>query len=53
MEIKMEKYALWLDNENKILSFHEEDGYEKAEFSVYDFFMNYVLSAGSTGYRIQ
>lgn len=49
----MEKYILWLDDKNKIVSFHEEDGYEKIEFSIRDFFINYLLSAGNTGYRFQ
>lgn len=49
----MEKYMLWLDAKNKIVPFHEEDGDEKIEFSVYDFFANYILSAGNTGYRFQ
>ena len=51
--IHMEKYMLWLDAKNKIVSFHEEAGYEKVEFSVHDFFLNYVLSASTTGYRFQ
>ena len=29
----MEKYMLWLDAKNKIVSFHEEARYEKVEFS--------------------
>ena len=32
----MEKYMLWLDAKNKIVSFHEEARYEKVEFSVHD-----------------
>ena len=35
----MEKYMLWLDAKNKTVSFREEDGYEKIEFSVYDYFL--------------
>ena len=42
-----------LMQKNKIVSFHEEAGYEKVEFSVHDFFLNYILSASTTGYRFQ
>ena len=49
----MEKYMLWLDVKNKIVSFHEETGYEKVEFSVRDYFLNYLFSASNTGYRFQ
>lgn len=48
-----EKLICWLNEKEKILSFHYEDGYEKKEFQSHLDYKMYLLYAASNGYRIQ
>lgn len=45
--------ALWIDQNDHIVSFHEEAGYERLEFASNEEKMNYVLQKTSNGFRIQ
>ena len=45
--------SLWIDWAGHIVSFHEEDGYERLDFSSNEEKMNYVFQKSSTGFRIQ
>lgn len=45
--------ALWIDWTDHIVSFHEEEGYERLEFSSDEEKMNYVLQKSSSGFRVQ
>lgn len=47
------KFAFWLDEKEKIISFHYEEGYEKKEFQSQLDYKMYLLCAVSSGYRIQ
>ena len=49
----MEEFILWLDSESRIVSFHEEEGYEKIEFEQQEIFLNYILCTCNNGYRFQ
>jgi len=44
---------LWIDWTDHIVSFHQEDGYERLEFSSDEEKMNYVLQKSSAGFRVQ
>lgn len=44
---------LWIDWTEQIVSFHEETGYERLEFSSVEEKMDYVFSKSSNGFRIQ
>ena len=48
-----EKFVCWLNEEEKILSFHYEVGYVKKEFQSQLDYKMYLLCAASSGYRIQ
>lgn len=45
--------TVWIDWTDHIVSFHEEDGYERLEFSSDEEKMNYVLQKSSAGFRVQ
>lgn len=44
---------LWIDWTERIISFHEEAGYERLEFSSNEEKMAYVFEKTSNGFRIQ
>lgn len=44
---------LWIHWTDHILSFHEEDGYERLEFSSKEEKMAYVFQKTSNGFRVQ
>lgn len=48
-----EKFVIWMDEKEKIISFHYQTGYEKKEFQSQLDYKRYLLSAASCGYRIQ
>lgn len=43
----------WINEKEKILSFHFEEGYIRKEFSSRAEFETFIVSAASGGYRIQ
>ena len=45
--------AIWINWTEQILSFHEEDGYERLEFPSNEAKMDYVFQKTSNGFRIQ
>ncbi len=44
---------LWINWRDQIVSFHEEAGYEKLEFSSNEEKLEYVFRKCSNGFRIQ
>lgn len=44
---------LWIHWSDHIISFHEEDGYERKEFSTIEEQMDYVFGKTANGFRIQ
>lgn len=44
---------VWIHWSDHIISFHEEDGYERKEFSSIEEKMDYVFGKTSNGFRIQ
>lgn len=44
---------IWISQVDHIVSFHEEIGYERLEFSSNEEKMEYVFQKGSNGFRIQ
>ena len=44
---------LWVDWTERIISFHQEAGYERLEFSSNEEKMAYVFEKTSNGFRIQ
>ncbi len=47
------KYRCWISDEEKILSFSFEEGYELIEFDSYWDFQNYCYQKTYWGYRVQ
>ena len=45
--------SLWINWASHIMSFHEEVGYERLEFSSNEEKMEYVFQKSSHGFRIQ
>lgn len=50
---QMHGYPLWILWVDRILSFHEEEGFERLEFPSKESRMEYVLQKTSHGFRIQ
>lgn len=44
---------VWISQADHIVSFHEENGYERLEFSSNEEKMEYVFQKCSNGFRIQ
>ena len=47
------KFVCWLNEEEKILSFHYEDEYIRKEFNLKADFQQFVLCAVYSGYKVQ
>ena len=47
------KYRCWISDEDKILSFSFEEGYELMEFDSYTEFQDYYYRKTYWGYRVQ
>lgn len=46
-------YIVWLDDIERIVSFHIVVGYRQESFICQDFFWNYVRHLQESGYRFQ
>lgn len=46
-------FAVWVSLEDRIVSFHMVEGYERMEFPSRDRFLREILVMSSTGYRFQ
>lgn len=49
---KKEKYVCWISEQDRVLSFHREDGYELREFENEDEFRRFILSVSHV-YKVQ
>jgi len=46
-------FYAWIDEHNRIVSFHEADGFEKIPFASHEEMFMFVVEKGYSGYRIQ
>ena len=46
-------HRVWISDEEKIISFHQEDGYREKVLNTQDDFITFLLAHGSSGYRFQ
>ena len=46
-------HRVWISDEEKIISFHQEDGYREKLLSTQEDFISFLLVHGSSGYRFQ
>lgn len=55
MGVKKEPESLvcWLNEEEKIMSFHYEEGYIQKDFHSREEFREFIMFAVSCGYRVQ
>ena len=44
-------HHVWISDEEKIISFHQEDGYRENLLSTQEDFISFLLAHGSSGYR--
>ena len=44
---------LWVDERNKIVSFHQEEGFRALAFPSREAMLTFVFEKGATGFRIQ
>lgn len=51
--LEKEEVYCWIDKENSIVSFHQEDGFEMKRFSSQKDMMDFCCVLISMGYRIQ
>lgn len=49
----MVTFVVWVDTQSGIASFHEENGYEKKEFSQRDYFLEYITELVNSSFRFQ
>jgi len=48
-----ESFVCWLNETEKIMSFHYEEGYIRKEFKSKPEFQEFIMFAVSCGYRVQ
>ena len=48
-----EVFVCWLDEDNKILSFHFVEGFERIEFNKKSDFQDFMMLSVSRGFRVQ
>ena len=48
-----EVFVCWLDEDNKILSFHFVEGFERKEFNKKSDFQDFMMLSVSRGFRVQ
>ncbi len=46
-------HHVWISDEEKIISFHQEDGYREKVLNTQEDFITFLLAHGSSGYRFQ
>ena len=46
-------HHVWISDEEKIISFHQEDGYREKFLNTQEEFIMFLLAHGSSGYRFQ
>ena len=46
-------HRVWISDEEKIISFHQEDGYSEKVLLTQEEFIAFLLAHGSSGYRFQ
>ncbi len=46
-------HVVWLNEQDRIASFHYVEGYNIQTFSCHDFFMSFLHSLQERGYRFQ
>ena len=46
-------FYVWIDEERRIVSFHEADGFQKIPFASRESLLAFVIEKGYSGYRIQ
>ena len=47
------EHRVWISDEEKIISFHQEDGYSEKVLLTQEEFIAFLLAHGSSGYRFQ
>ena len=52
-EVEKEVFVCWLSEQEKIMSFHDEDGYIRKEFHSKKEFQEFIMFCVSCGYRVQ
>ena len=45
--------TLWINEEEKVISFHSEENYEKKTFESQDDYITFILIHGRCGYKFQ
>lgn len=53
MGLEKQSYRLWVQWEEKIISFHKEDGFEEIRFANRDELLQYAAEKSNSGYSIQ
>ena len=55
MEDKDEEqiHSLWVDLENRVISFHEAEGFEKMEYATHEEMFAFAIEKGVEGFGIQ
>ena len=46
-------HHVWISDEEKIVSFHQDDGYIEKLLSTQEEFVTFLLAHGNSGYRFQ
>lgn len=49
----MAKYVLWIDRENKIVTFRRETGFERMVYERKDMFMSFLMRLSDHSYRFK
>lgn len=54
MSTREEKiYSIWVDWEHRIISFHEEEGFERLDYTTHEEMFTFAIAKGFAGFGIQ
>ena len=52
-EVEKDFFVCWLNEQERIMSFHYEEGYIRKEFQSKKEFQEFIMFSVSCGYRVQ
>ena len=53
LEVETQIYSIWVNWEKRVISFSEEDGFEKIQFQTHEEKFKFAIERGNEGFGIQ
>jgi len=53
LEVEAQIYSIWVNWENRVISFSEADGFEELQFQTHEEKFKFAIERGNEGFGIQ